>query len=54
MVVGALEHDGHGFLVVPEKPGIGVELAEDAAERHPYRMRWVGTRLHADGSVVDQ
>ena len=54
MVVGALEHDGHGFLVVPDKPGIGVELAEDAAERHPYRMRWVGTRLHVDGSVVDQ
>ena len=54
MVVGALEHDGHGFLVVPDKPGIGVELAEDAAEKHPYRMRWVGTRLHADGSVVDQ
>jgi galactonate dehydratase len=54
IVRGALEHDGHGFLVVPDRPGIGVELVEDAAERHPYRMRWVGTRLHADGSVVDQ
>ncbi|MBM4418236.1 MAG: galactonate dehydratase [Chloroflexi bacterium] len=50
----ALEHDGEGFLRVPTRPGIGVELAPDAAVKHPYRMRWVGTRLHKDGSVVDQ
>jgi galactonate dehydratase len=43
-----------GFLVIPDAPGIGVELAEDAAERHPYRPRPMRTRLHADGSVVDQ
>ncbi len=43
-----------GFLLVPDAPGIGVELAEDAAARHPYRPRSVHTRLHADGSVVDQ
>ena len=29
-------------------------LAEHAAERHPYRPRSVRTRLHVDGSVVDQ
>jgi len=44
----------NGFLIVPEAPGIGVELAEAAAERFPYRPRPVQTRLHADGSVVDQ
>jgi galactonate dehydratase len=44
----------NGFLVVPDAPGIGVELAEDARERHPYRPRAVRTRLHVDGSVVDQ
>ena len=44
----------NGFLIIPDAPGIGVELAEDAAERHPYRPRTVHTRLHADGSVVDQ
>ncbi len=44
----------NGFLVVPEAPGIGVELAPDAADRYPYRPRSVATRLHADGSVVDQ
>jgi galactonate dehydratase len=54
MVLGALKHDGTGHLIVPDTPGIGVELAPDAAEKHPYRMRWVGTRLNLDGSVMDQ
>lgn len=44
----------NGFLIIPDAPGIGVELAENAAERHPYRPRTVHTRLHVDGSVVDQ
>ena len=43
-----------GYLLIPEGPGIGVELAEDAAERYPYRPLAVQTRLHEDGSVVDQ
>ena len=43
-----------GFLIVPDAPGIGIELAEDAAERYPYRPRELVTRLHVDGSVVDQ
>jgi galactonate dehydratase len=43
-----------GFLIIPTAPGLGIELAEDAAERHPYRPRSVRTRLHVDGSVVDQ
>jgi galactonate dehydratase len=43
-----------GFLIIPDAPGIGVELAEDAAERHPYRPRAIHTRLHVDGSVIDQ
>jgi len=43
-----------GFLIVPDAPGLGIELAEGAAERHPYRPREVRTRLHVDGSVVDQ
>jgi galactonate dehydratase len=44
----------NGFLIVPDVPGIGVELAEDAAECFPYRPQVVETRLHVDGSVVDQ
>jgi len=43
-----------GFIIIPDAPGIGVELADDAAERHPYRSRDVRARLHIDGSVVDQ
>ncbi len=43
-----------GYLVVPDTPGIGVELAEDAQERHPPTPREVKTRLHVDGSVLDQ
>ncbi len=43
-----------GFVIIPDGPGIGIELAEDAAERFPYRPRHVQTRLHVDGSVVDQ
>ena len=43
-----------GFLIVPDAPGIGIELAEDAAERHPYRPRELETRLYSDGSVMDQ
>jgi galactonate dehydratase len=54
IVKSAIKHDGRGYLIIPDAPGIGIELAPDAAEKHPYRMRWVGTRLHADGSVVDQ
>ena len=43
-----------GFLIIPDAPGLGIELAEDAQERHPYKPRGVTTRLHVDGSVVDQ
>jgi galactonate dehydratase len=53
IVKSAVRVDG-GFLVVPDAPGIGVELAEDAQERHPPVPREVLTRLHVDGSVVDQ
>ncbi|MHB0858139.1 MAG: galactonate dehydratase [Anaerolineae bacterium] len=44
----------NGFLIVPDAPGLGIELAPDAAQRHPYRPREVVTRLHVDGSVIDQ
>ena len=43
-----------GFLIVPDTPGIGIELAEDAARRYPPVPREVETRLNVDGSVVDQ
>jgi galactonate dehydratase len=33
-----------GFVVPPDAPGIGVEIDEDVAARHPY----TGTMLHLD------
>ncbi len=43
-----------GFLIIPDTPGIGIELADDAQEKHPPRPREVETRLHFDGSIIDQ
>ena len=33
-----------GYIVPPSDPGIGVELDEEVAERHPY----TGRRLHLE------
>lgn len=44
----------NGFLEAPADPGLGVSLLEGAAERYPFERRVVNTRLHYDGSVVDQ
>jgi galactonate dehydratase len=43
-----------GYLIIPDAPGIGVELADDAQQRHPFRPRPIKTRLNTDGSVMDQ
>jgi galactonate dehydratase len=44
-----------GFLMIPDGPGIGVELAEDAETRFPpVAYGEIGARLNVDGSVVDQ
>ncbi len=44
----------NGFLIIPDAPGIGIELADDAQEKYPPTPREVRTRLHVDGSVIDQ
>lgn len=43
-----------GFAELPKEPGIGVELINDAELLYPYKRRTINTRLHIDGSVVDQ
>ena len=53
IVKSALKNE-KGYLIIPDAPGIGVELAEDAQERHPYRPRGLQTRQNEDGSVMDQ
>lgn len=42
-----------GYLLIPEAPGIGIELTDDAEEKFPYKARAVITRQHVDGSIVD-
>jgi galactonate dehydratase len=53
LVSDPLERDD-GYLLIPDAPGIGVELDDDAVKAHPYEPREVVTRVHEDGSVVDQ
>jgi len=53
LVTEVIEYDGAGFLKVPDRPGIGIDLAPDAAQRFPFVSREVEARLHHDGSVVD-
>jgi|TARA_B100001971_G_C18187840_1_gene536749 galactonate dehydratase len=54
MVTGIAKHDGNGYLVISDAPGLGIELNPDAIESCPSVPREVATRLHADGSVIDQ
>jgi galactonate dehydratase len=42
-----------GYLLVPDRPGIGVELNLEAARRYPPVARAIRTPLHEDGSVAD-
>lgn len=44
----------NGYIVIPDEIGIGVELEEDVEKRFPYSRRIIHTRLHVDGSVIDQ
>ena len=43
-----------GFIIIPDSPGIGVELYEDASEKYPPNIRKVETRLNSDGSIKDE
>jgi len=42
-----------GYLKIPEKPGLGVELNEDALEKYPYEPRDLPGLTHEDGSIAD-
>jgi len=52
IVTAPLRREG-GYLIVPERPGIGVELNLEAARRYPPVPREIRTPLHEDGSVAD-
>lgn len=43
-----------GYALLPEGPGIGVSLQPDIETKFPFKRRTINTRLHEDGSIVDQ
>ncbi len=44
-----------GYLIVPDSPGIGVEIDEDAVREgvRTYKLALIETPVHTDGSVAD-
>lgn len=46
-----LEREG-GYVLVPDRPGIGVELREDKLSKFPYRPHRIQGAFAADGSVA--
>ncbi len=55
MFTGIPEHDGRGYLLIGDGPGLGIELKPDAVEKAPPRM-WgqIRNQLSADGSIAFQ
>jgi len=51
VVVKPLEVEG-GYLKLPTKPGLGLELNEEALGKYPYQPTFRGTAYHEDGSVA--
>lgn len=43
-----------GYLLVPDGPGIGVEINEDFFAKHKWEARPIDTPLREDGSVADR
>ena len=44
----------NGYALLPETPGIGISLVDDVEIKFPFNRRTINTRLHEDGSIVDQ
>jgi len=42
-----------GYLLIPDKPGLGVELNEEAVKKYPYKPQEPPLLTHEDGSVAD-
>ncbi len=43
-----------GYLVVPDGPGLGVELNEAAIAKYPFKDKIIETPIAQDGSVADR
>ena len=53
-IAGPVPEAVDGFIEAPDRTGIGIELLPNVEDRFPFERRAVNTRLHRDGSVVDQ
>ncbi len=42
-----------GFVMPPTRPGIGIEINEQEAAKHPYKPEEEARYFHPDGSVAD-
>ena len=47
-----LEEDA-GYILIPDRPGIGIELVDDICERFPAKPRSISAQVAYDGSVYD-
>ena len=43
-----------GYIILPDKPGLGIELIDDIGEVFPFKGAYGGINLHEDGSIVDR
>lgn len=43
----------HGYIKVPNRPGIGIELIDDISEKFPPKQREINAQINYDGSVRD-
>jgi galactonate dehydratase len=41
-----------GYMMIPTRPGIGVEINENVLEQHPHRLRDIKGVFYDDGSVA--
>ena len=41
-----------GYIIVSDRPGIGIEIKEDMLDKYPYVPKTIMGSFHADGSVA--
>ncbi|MBT9776854.1 galactokinase [Clostridium sp. MCC353] len=44
----------NGYILLPQGPGLGIELIDHIEEVFPFEGKYGGIHLHEDGSVVDR
>lgn len=52
MLKNPIEYE-NGYIIVPDAPGIGIELIDDITEKFPPQQRTINAQISYDGSVRD-